>query len=77
MFDIFDNKQMYDRVFKGEENGSKDWNCILSMFLTSYNIYFVIVYVCFICMCFKSVIWLFLDKVWLFWFRQVGNPAGF
>jgi len=38
MFDVFDKKQMYDIVIAGKENASKDWNCIISMFLTSFNI---------------------------------------
>jgi len=36
-------KQMFDSVFTGKENASKNWNCILSMFLTSFNIYFSLV----------------------------------
>ena len=30
---------MYDSVFTGKENASKNWNCISLMFLTSFNIY--------------------------------------
>ena len=36
---------MYDSVMTGKENTSKDWNCITSMFLTSFNVYFVFGYV--------------------------------
>jgi len=43
MFDVFTKKQMYNSVFTGQENASKDRNCIISMFLTSFNIYFCLV----------------------------------
>jgi len=43
MFDVFNKKQIYDSVFTGQENASKNWNCIISMFLTSFNIYFCLV----------------------------------
>ena len=51
MIDIFNRKQMYDGVIKAKENVSKDCNCIISMFLTSFNIYFVFGYACFMCIC--------------------------
>jgi len=38
---VIDKKQMYDNVIMGKENASKEWNCIISMFLTSFNVYFV------------------------------------
>jgi len=31
--DVFHKKQMYNSVITGKENASKDWNCIISMFL--------------------------------------------
>jgi len=31
---------MYDSVFTGKEMAFNNWNCILSMFLTGFNIYF-------------------------------------
>jgi len=37
-------------VITGIENASKEWNCIISMFLTSFNIYFVFGYACFMYM---------------------------
>jgi len=36
-------------VITGKENASKDWNCIILMFPTSFNIYFVFGYACFRC----------------------------
>jgi len=30
---------MYDSVIMVKENASKEWNCIISMFLTSFNVY--------------------------------------
>jgi len=48
------------------ENASEDWNYIVSMFLMSIYIYFVFGYECFICICLKTAIWIFWDKVWLF-----------
>jgi len=47
-------------VFKGKENASKKWNCIISMFLTSFNVYFMFGYACIMCICRKTAIWLFL-----------------
>ena len=35
---------MYVSVITGKENVSKGWNCIISMFLTSFIIYFVFDY---------------------------------
>jgi len=46
------------------------------MFLTSFNVYFVFGYTCFLSIWLKTAIWLFLGKVWLFWWRQVGNPVS-
>jgi len=54
----------------GKENASKQLNCIILMFLTSFNVFFVIGYGYFIkciIICFKTaIIWHFWDKVWLF-----------
>jgi len=70
MNDAIDNKQMYDSVIMGK-NASKEQNCILSMFLTSFNVYFVCGYAYFMCICFKTAIWLFLaffeTRSGLFW----------
>jgi len=41
MFNLLNKKQMYDSGITGNENAYKDWNCIISMFLTSFDIYFV------------------------------------
>jgi len=58
----------------GKENASEDWNCIISMFLRSFNIYFVFGYACFMCICLKTAIWLFWDKVWLFLVKTGWQP---
>jgi len=42
-FDVFNKKQMYDSVFAGKEIAYKNLSCILSMFLTSFIIYFCLV----------------------------------
>ena len=54
MFDVFSTKCNY-----GKENTSKDWKCIILIFLTSFNMYFVFGYACFTCICLKTAIWLF------------------
>jgi len=43
MLDVLSMKQMYDSVFTGQVNASKNCNYIISMFLTSFNIYFCLV----------------------------------
>jgi len=47
-------------VITGKENTSKAWNCIISMFLTNFNICFVFVHTCFMRMCLKTAVWHFL-----------------
>jgi len=42
-------KQMYDSVIVGKEIASKECNCIVPMFLTSFNVYYVFGYSCFMC----------------------------
>jgi len=49
MFDVFNKKQMYNSVITWKQNASKDCNCIISMFLMSFNIHFVFGYACFMC----------------------------
>jgi len=44
MINVIDKKQMYDSVIMGKENASKEWNCIISTFLTSFNVDFVFGY---------------------------------
>ena len=39
MIYAFDKKQMHDTVITGKEYASKDWACVISMFLTSFNVY--------------------------------------
>jgi len=60
MINFIDKKQMYDSAITGKENASKEWNHIISMFLTSFNVYFVFGYACFMCICLKTAIWLLL-----------------
>jgi len=62
MINVIDKKQVYDSVIKGKENASKEWNCIILMFLTSFNVYFVFDHVCFMYICLKTAIWLFLEQ---------------
>ena len=40
---------MYDSVIMKKENASKDWNCIILMFPTSFNTIYVFGYACFMC----------------------------
>jgi len=63
IFDVFNKKQQYDSVFTGKENASKNWNCILSMFLTSFNIYFCLVMHV---LCVAHVLELLSGLFWLF-----------
>ena len=60
IFDVFYKKQVYDSVITGEENTSKDWNCIVSMLLTHFNICFVFVDAYFMCICLKTTVWHFM-----------------
>jgi len=62
-------------LITGKENLSKEWNCITSMFLTSFNVYFVFGYAYFMCICLKTAIWLFWDKVWLFLMKTGWQPC--
>jgi len=50
MFDRFNKKKLHDSVITGKCNASKRWNCIKSIFLTSYNVCFVFAYACFMCL---------------------------
>jgi len=47
MIYVIHKKQMHDSVITGKEYASKDWICVVSMFLTSFNVYFVCGYACF------------------------------
>jgi len=49
MIDVIDKKQMQGSVIAGKEYTSKDWTCVISMFLTSFNVYFVCGFACFAC----------------------------
>jgi len=37
----------------------KEWNCVVSIFLTSFNVDFMFGYACFMCICLKTATWLF------------------
>ena len=41
LIDVIDKKQMHDSVITVKENASKEWNCIIRKFLTSFNVCFV------------------------------------
>jgi len=43
-------------VITGKEYASKDWTCVITMFLTSFNVYFVCGCACFVCVCLKTAI---------------------
>jgi len=77
MIDAIDKKHMYDSVVTGKENASEEWNCIISMYLKSFNIYFLFGYAYFMRRLYASKLLsgFFWDKVWLFWRRQVRNPV--
>jgi len=49
MIDFIDKKQMYDNAITGKINASKEWNCFVSMFLTSFSVCFVFGYAYFMC----------------------------
>jgi len=69
MVGVIDEKQMPESAVTPNEYASKDWTCVISMVSTSFNVYFVCGCACFMCICPKNAIWLFLafwDKVWLF-----------
>ena len=50
---------MRDSVITGKEYASKDWTCVISMFLTSFNVYSVCGCACFVCIYLKTYIWFF------------------
>jgi len=66
---------MYHNVITWKENVSKEWNCITSMFLTSFNVYFVFGYAYFMCICLKTAIWLFLGQGMAFLMKTGGQPC--
>ena len=47
MICVIDKKQMHDNVITGKEYASEVWNYVISMFLTSFNVYFVCGCACF------------------------------
>jgi len=65
-------------VITGKENASKDWSCInIDVSDEFYYLqYFVFGYACFMRICLKTAIWLFLTRSVFLWWRQVANPAS-
>jgi len=49
MIDFIVNKQIYDSVITGKVNASNELTCIVSMFLTSFNVCLVFGYAYFMC----------------------------
>jgi len=41
---------MHDSVIMGKEYASKDWTCVILMFLTSFNVYIVWLCMFYVCM---------------------------
>ena len=62
MIDAFDKKQMYDRVIIGKKMLVKIGDCIILMFLMSFNVYFVFGHACFICKSRKLLSGFFLTR---------------
>ena len=79
MMDVVDKKQMCGDVITRTEHASEDWNCIISMVLTSFKVFFGFHYACDMHMCYICYLALSgfsRDKVWLFLWEQVGSPAS-
>jgi len=78
MIDGIDQKQTYHNVITGKENASKEWNCITSMFLTGFNVYFVFGYAYFCVFALKLLSVFFLaflgGKIWLFLMKTGWQP---
>jgi len=74
MIYVIDKKQMHDSAITGKVYASKDWTCVISMFLTSFNVYFVCGCAGFMCICLKTSIF-FGTRSGFLWWRQVGNPV--
>jgi len=56
---------MYDSAFTGKEMAFNNWNCILSTFLTSFNICFCLV-MHVLCIAYLHVLGLLSGLFWLF-----------
>ena len=72
--DVIDKKQMYDSVITRKEYASEYQNCFIWVF-DEFYVCFVFSYAYFMCVCPKTAIWLFWDNLWLFWLKEVSNPA--
>jgi len=62
MVNVVDKKQMYEHVITEKENASKEWNCIILIFLMCLMSILCLVKACFMCICLKTALWLFLVK---------------
>ena len=77
MIDVIDKKQMYDIVVTGKENVSKNYNCIISMLLINFNVYFMFDCAYLMSISLKTAIvsgclW---DQVWLFLVKTGWKPC--
>jgi len=75
MIDAIDKKQMHDSAIMGKDNASKEWTCIVPMFLTSFNVYFVFRFAYFKCICLQTAIWLFLRQGLAFLVKTGWQPC--
>jgi len=75
MIDAIDKKQMCHSVITGKGNASKEWNYIIAIILTSFNVYFVFDYACFLCICCKTAICFFWDKDRIFLVKTGWQPC--
>ena len=81
MIDAIDKKEMCYSVITGKENTSKEWNCIIAMVLTSFNVYFVFVYAYFMCSLYAAkllsgLFWLFLGQSLAFLVKIGWQPCS-
>jgi len=76
MIDVIDKKQMYHNVITGKKNASKEWNCIISMFLRiSMSILCLVMHM--LCVfALKLLSDFFWDKVWLFLMKTGWQPCS-
>jgi len=77
MIDAIDKKQVHDSVIVGKENASKEWDCIMPMFLTSFmSILCLVMHI--LCICCKTATRIFSvffwDKIWLFSVKTGWQP---
>ena len=68
---------MHDSVITGKEYASKDWTCVISMFLTSFNVHCILCVVVHVLCVYASKLLsgFFGTSSGFFWWRQVGKPV--